>query len=445
MNIKVKLISTEMIQPSSPTPNHLKNFNLCLLDQLIPAPYAPILLFYPNLGDIKVHEKSALLKKSLVDTLYRFYPLAGRFKDELSIDCNDQGVNYVTTNVNCHLIEFLNEPNLESISQFLPCQPPFKVLAAGDYVTNIQINVFKCGGIAIGLCIAHKILDGVGLSTFLKYWAGLACSSNDVQYPNLMANYFFPAEDLWLRDTSMTMWSSMFKKGNFVTRRFVFNASAINNLKTMSTSSHIKHPTKVEVVSSFIWKCSIAASKQKNCSNKRHSNSILTHIVNLRKRAAPSLPENILGNLLWLSSAKNTAKHEMELPDLVNQVRKSISRIDDRYIKRMRSDEGFNLMRKSLKEIGEFCSKGADHYGFTSWCKFGFYDIDFGFGKPIWISSISSRCLFFMNLIILMETKCVDGIEAWVTLDEEEMNMIVGNQELLVFASIDPSPLTIFP
>ncbi|MCD9639986.1 hypothetical protein HAX54_024997 [Datura stramonium] len=404
------------------------------------APYAPIVLFYPNLGNGKVREKSALLKKSLAETLSSFHPLAGRFKDELSIDCNDQGVNYVTTNVNCHLIEFLNEPNLELIGQFLPCQPPFKELAAGDCVTNIQVNVFECGGIAIGLCIAHKILDGSGLSTFLKNWAGLACNSKEVHCPNLMANYFFPAEDLWLRDTSMTMWSSMFKKGNFVTKRFVFNASAIDNLKAMSTSPHIKHPTKVEVVSSFIWKCLIAASKDKKCSNKR-SNSLLTHIVNLRKRAAPALPENILGNLLWLSGAKNTAKHDMELPDLVNQVRKSISRVDDCYVKRLRDDEGCYLMRKFLKEIGDFCRKGANHYGFTSWCKFGFYDIDFGFGKPIWLSSISSRCSFFMNLIILMETRCVDGIEAWVTLDEEEMNMLVGNQELLAFASLDPSPL----
>ncbi|XP_055833537.1 stemmadenine O-acetyltransferase-like [Solanum dulcamara] len=436
--MKVQVISRENIQPLSPTPNHLKKFNLSLLDQLIPAPYAPIVLFYPNLNDVRVCEKSTLLKKSLAQTLSSFYPLAGRFKDELSIDCNDQGVNYVTTNVNSHLIDFLNEPNLESIGQFLPCQPPFKELGAGDCVTNIQMNVFKCGGIAIGLCIAHKVLDGAGLSTFLKNWAGL------IQCPNLMANYFFPAEDLWLRDTSMTMWSSIFKKGNFVTKRFVFNDSAIDNLKRMSTSPHIKYPTKVEVVSSFIWKCLIAASKEKNCSNKS-CNSLLTHIVNLRKRAAPALPENILGNLIWISSAKNTAKRDMKLPDLVNKVKKSISRIDDCYIKRLRSDEGCSLMRKSLKEIGDFCSKGANHYGFSSWCKFGFYDIDFGFGKPIWVSTISSKCSFFMNLIILMESSaCVDGIEAWVTLDEEEMNMLVGNQELLVFASIDPSPLPLY-
>lgn len=431
--MKVKVISRENIQPSSPTPKHLKKFNLCLLDQLIPAPYAPIVLFYPNLNDVKLREKSSLLKKSLAQTLSSFYPLAGRFRDELSIDCNDQGVNYVTTNVNCHLIDYLNKPNLESISQFLPCQPPFKVLGVGDYVTNIQINVFECGGIAIGLCIAHKVLDGAGLSTFLKNWSGL------VTCPNLMANYFFPSDDLWLRDTSMIMWSSMFKKGNFVTKRLVFNDSAIDNLKRMSTSAHIKYPTKVEVVSSFIWKCLIASNKK--------SNSLLTHIVNLRKRATPALPENILGNLIWLSSAKNNnAKRYVELADLVNQVRKSILKIDDGYVKRLRGDEGCSLMRKSLKEIEDFCSKGANHYGFSSWCKFGFYDIDFGFGKPIWVSSISSKCSFFMNLIILMESnRCDNGIEAWVTLDEEEeMNMLVDNQELLVFASVDPSPLPLY-
>ena len=100
-------------------------------------------------------------------------------------------------------------------------------------------------------------------------------------------------------------------------------------------------------------------------------------------------------------------------------------------------------MRKSLKEIGEFGSKEAavDYLGFSSWCGFGFYEIDFGWGKPIWVSSFAVNAPVFMNLIILMETRLGDGIEAWVTLDQQEMDIMEHDQELMAFISVDPSPL----
>ncbi|KAL7207297.1 hypothetical protein ACSBR1_029289 [Camellia fascicularis] len=84
----------------------------------------------------------------------------------------------------------------------------------------------------------------------------------------------------------------------------------------------------------------------------------------------------------------------------------------------------------------------VDYFGFTSWCKLGFYEADFGWGKPLWVSGVG--CLggsVFLNLIILMETRSGDEIEAWVTLDEQEMAILEHDTELLTFASLDPSPL----
>ena len=48
-----------------------------------------------------------------------------------------------------------------------------------------------------------------------------------------------------------------------------------------------------------------------------------------------------------------------------------------------------------------------------------------------------------MNLVILANTRLGDGIEAWVTLDEQEMARLECNPELLTFASLDPSPLMV--
>lgn len=101
-------------------------------------------------------------------------------------------------------------------------------------------------------------------------------------------------------------------------------------------------------------------------------------------------------------------------------------------------------MCATLRGIGKLGSQDeADYFGFSSWCKFGFYEADFGWGKPIWVSSIGSSGTVLMNLIILVETRLGDGIEAWVTLDEPDMARLESNPELLTFASFDPSPLAV--
>lgn len=225
--MEVEIISEELIKPSLPTPPHLTTFKLCLLDQLIPAPYAPIVLYYPNLDPSYTHhqilQSLLLLKRSLAETLTRFYPFAGVINDadDLSIHCNDRGAYCVTAKVNRDLCEFLGRPDLEFISEFLPCRPSFSGSLAGTGVTSVQINVFLCGGVAIGLCVSHRIVDGSGLSSFLRSWAGTACAAaKEIVLPSFVGSSLFPAEDLWLRDASMAMWGSLFKTGKCITKRF---------------------------------------------------------------------------------------------------------------------------------------------------------------------------------------------------------------------------------
>ncbi|KAL3641090.1 hypothetical protein CASFOL_016058 [Castilleja foliolosa] len=439
----VEIVSVEMIKPSSPTPNHLRDFKLCLLDQLIPADYAPIVIFYPTQPNPNVLEKLALLKKSLSETLSHFFPLTGSIKDDLSIDCDDQGARFITAKVkSCLLSDFLDSPDLKSIAKFLPCGMARK---ASDCVTNIQVSVFECGGISIGICISHKILDGAALSTFLKSWAGFASPSGDKKpvSPDFSASSRFPADGSWLKDASMAMWGSLMKKGEFVTRRFVFDGSAIEILKEMATGLTGIRPTRVETVSGFIWKCLMTVCEERYGFRK---SCLMTHLVNLRKRAVPSFSEQSIGNLTWVASAKYDAKNEnLELSELANGVRKCVSKIDGEFVKILGSgEEGWKMMKKCLKRIKGFgCEDNVDHIGFTSWCKMGFYEVDFGFGRPVWVSSIDASGPFFMNLVVLIDGGFGGGIEAWVTLDEQEMSMLEQNQEFQAFSSFNPSPLNV--
>ncbi|KAJ7966963.1 vinorine synthase-like [Quillaja saponaria] len=310
--------------------------------------------------------------------------------------------------------------------------------------SHLQINIFNCGGVAIGICISHKILDGAALSLFLKGWAGTArgCSAEEVVFPNFIASSLFPINNLWLRDASLVRLGSLFKKGKCVTRRFFFDATAIANLKAQTSSSGcVQQPTRVEVVSALLWKCFMAATKGNSGSQRPSS---LTHLVNLRRRMDPALcPENSIGNLIWLAAAEQKADHEMELHGLVGKLRNAISKIDNEFIKKMQSDQqGHSVMHESLKAMGDSGTKEeVDNIGFSSWCNFGFYGVDFGWGRPIWVSSIASVASVFLNLIMLVDTRLGDGIEAWVNLDEDDVAKMVNNPELLRYASLDPSPL----
>lgn len=66
-------------------------------------------------------------------------------------------------------------------------------------------------------------------------------------------------------------------------------------------------------------------------------------------------------------------------------------------------------------------------YFFTSWCRYPFYEADFGnWGKPIWASGAYH---------ILIDDKEGHGIEAWVNLDEQDVNKSHENSIIKRFAT----------
>lgn len=99
---------------------------------------------------------------------------------------------------------------------------------------------------------------------------------------------------------------------------------------------------------------------------------------------------------------------------------------------------------KNLGESWDEFPDKADYLAITSWCNFGFYEVDFGWGKPAWISKCDagSEDWPFINVLWLMDTRDGDGIEAWLTLDAHLFDEFDQIQELRDLASVDPSPLS---
>ncbi|XP_038715131.1 stemmadenine O-acetyltransferase-like [Tripterygium wilfordii] len=388
-----------------------------------PPVFAPVVVFYSANQEFRtvvdcangvasnaISKRSQGLKQSLSEALSRYYILAGKVNDDLSIDCNDEGVPYIEARVNCRLDDYLSQLDVSTLLKFLPEEVP-KLVISGCELVLVQETVFDCGGLALGLLLAHTIFDAATISAFLRTWSAFARRSIEEAFtPNFIASSIFPSNNSFPKDANSSAWAAvLLKPGKCATRRFIFGGSAIANLKKQATSLAVQNPSRVEVVSALIVKGSMAALKEVSGTQK----SIL--------RTCP--------------------KGNEDLADLVCQMREAISTIDDDLLNSLKGEGGLSKLLEivqELRELGsESLSNGAEHIGINSWCNFGFYNVDFGWGKPLWFPF---PALSVKNYIFLMDTRQGDGVEAWVSLDEEVMAVLEQDKELLSLASMDPNP-----
>ncbi|KAL3512591.1 hypothetical protein ACH5RR_025308 [Cinchona calisaya] len=433
MVVNMEIISKEMIKPSTPTPHNLKIYNLSFLDQIAPSHYFPLIFFYQsnlNSNIIDHSQKSQQLKSSLSFALTKFYPLAGRLNiGSLSIECNDAGASYNEAKVHAQLLEVMEHGKIEDLNQYLPLNPhdgwrdfEEKILLA------IQINYFDCGGIAIGVCMSHKIADGTSLVMFMTSWAAI-CQGDAklVLQPNFdLASHYFPPNYLSICGNKP---HKGIEKEKFVAKRFVFDKEKLEKLKKEVVSSSLESDqvkekiTRVEAVTAFLWKRFMVVGKSKLGSENLY---VALHALNLRPRMSPPLSDLAFGNLwrfvlaISSSSSDRTADN---YNDLVLQLRNGITEVNNECLNH--AEKNLDYINKSL----ELFSKGENMQicTFSSWCRFPIYDVDFGWGvKPIWVCTTA---IPFKDAVILMPTRSGDGIEAWVNMLEDEFEMLQNDEE----------------
>ncbi|XP_026450867.1 salutaridinol 7-O-acetyltransferase-like [Papaver somniferum] len=159
---------------------------------------------------------------------------------------------------------------------------------------------------------------------------------------------------------------------------------------------------------------------------------MVRHAVNLRRRLDPPLPDVSFGNLIEFTKAvvgasrtKTTTQETTsssstilydDLNEFVGQLRESIS--------------------KMTKGNHDFDAENTDYEGknlwMSSWCNYGLYDIDFGWGKPIWVTAVATIFPDSKGFFLMNDTRCGEGVEVWGNLVEEEMsNFQLNLSELL--------------
>ncbi|KAM0062550.1 putative deacetylvindoline O-acetyltransferase [Helianthus debilis subsp. tardiflorus] len=180
-------------------------------------------------------------------------------------------------------------------------------------------------------------------------------------------------------------------------------------------------PSRVEVLTSLIFKCAVDAATT-NAGFFRPSS--LFHVVNMRNKIFKNDPEKVVGNIITMVHEKMTDSREIALNELVSKLRKGKMEIKER----------------NVEEIGErweniYSVLGADPnlqiYYMSSICGFPTYDMDFGWGKPVQVKfEIPEED---NKIVLFIDTPHNDGIEATLRLPEKDMVILEQDKELLEY------------
>ncbi|CAN6878229.1 unnamed protein product [Brassica oleracea] len=444
MELKLQVTGREVIKPSSPAP--LDRLQLSLFDLSCPAIYVATTFFFKSITGESPEIIPRRLKTSLSETLSRFSPLAGRLQG-ISVCYNDEGVIFTEARTDLLLSDYLRNLNTDSLAAFLPEVEQGE--SAGTWpLLRVMVSFFGSGsGVAVTVGISHQMCDAASLLTFVRAWAatakGTATSvpqfAGTTIYPPPYSSYQSPSlDDLYER------------RGKCVTKRLVFKSSKIAELKLKAASESVPVPTRVEAIMSLIWRCAAKASRSNSVSPK---STLMTQAMDLRLRIPTNvLPENAMGNLQSAFFLKREAESELEIGQIVAEFRKTKEGVNEMIKENLQGCNndhttitsttlGQNLLTAMGSFMTEYLRPGIDLYTMSSWCRKPFYEVDFGWGNPVWIGPASHNIYDNVVFVVLMDSKDGEDVEAWVGIPKQDMTTFLCDEELLAYAILNPPVL----
>ncbi|XP_019158331.1 PREDICTED: salutaridinol 7-O-acetyltransferase-like [Ipomoea nil] len=421
MALKVEIHQKENVRPFSPTPHSLRNYKLSQIDQIEGTHYTSMLFFY-NSGGAHHHDYDEL-KQSLSKTLSVFYPVAGRVKDGMTIECTDEGVDFVRVNVtNYDLSDLLQICTVDHLRQLLPFDPYPMDFDPSQPMLGVQVNKFRCGGTAVAICLWHGVADAAAIGGFVQTWSAinrgegggggnLVVDATAIFPPAL--NFDFSAPTFAAAKLIKT------SGGKYSKKRFVFRKEEIERMRDEYILPDRRRPSSVEALSAFLWAAVIRA----NQNAKMH---ILIQVTDLRKRLNPSFQSMCLGNFVYVTAARwmSDGAGGVTAQSLVGKIRESIKKVTGEHVSKIEVQGGLTT---EVEKIAAFGVDAIKFFGISSLCGFPFHEFDFGWSKPIWFLAAPFNLTDGANLY-----KTGDGgIEAIIGLIPQVMSSLDKDKEFL--------------
>ncbi|MFS7985264.1 putative deacetylvindoline O-acetyltransferase [Helianthus anomalus] len=297
-------------------------------------------------------------------------------------------------------------------------------------LVGVKLNHHACGGMALAVSMSHQIGDGCTLGSFVRHWASVACYGSTDHELVLPFNPHFTNTDFIPPNTSKLK----LRRDNPVTRKIVFPNSKLCDLKNKLKDYHksalaecgttlsINNSSWSLALTSLIYKTAVAATTPISSSFKP---SFLVISVNLKK-FVPNLPQTTAGNVITDMLVMTRHESETSLSVIVSTIKKhkmELERVQTPQLALQHIDSIFSRLGNEVLE-----NLGNRFFWCSSLCGFGYNKVDFGWGNPE-VASIMYRSNKHSGSV-LMDTPSGDGIESWVTLEAQDMEMFQNDKEL---------------
>ncbi|KAM6562001.1 hypothetical protein CsatB_021999 [Cannabis sativa] len=390
------------------------------------------------------------LKHSLSLTLQHFLPLAGKLTwpqhspkpialytpgDVVSLSIAESNADFDTLSS--------NQPF--QASKIRPLVSPLHVSETGVSVMALQITVFPNKGFCIGLTTHHGLVDGKSAAMFMKSWAYLTKENNPPLLPEELTPFYdrtvikdpsgfeMKVLNYIIGDNPGSTSSDcrnnpkLFEFESFQSSDldelyraiFELSRSDIDKLRRKVSNSNPNelHLSSFVLTYAYIFDCFLKATTE----DKTKSTVFILFTADYRNRLTPPVPGNYLGNcVVAKSNFEDMREHvigkEKEGVDsftaivmIVSDLVKSVGKEKDLYYE----------IEKDIVTFPATESDNSCHVGVAGSPSLGFYNTDFGWGRPKKFVVVSIE-----NGAISM-AECGDGsggIEVGLVLKKHQMD-----------------------
>ncbi|GLJ25668.1 hypothetical protein SUGI_0491670 [Cryptomeria japonica] len=396
-DFKVETVQTCIVQSTAPTKDC--TLRVSNIDLTAPAVSPGHFFVYKGVKDKTYEEMASSIKKALSETIVLFYPVAGRFvighNGEPEIECNNQGVPFIVAEADAAIKDLdFSQPSL-SVAKLIPTRHPLQGESPHCVpVMALQVTRMKCGGMVVGCCFDHRIVDGISSCIFFQAWTeaaqGLPFSNITPCFERSLLNPRHPLNPNLLPFIDTHYIALPFSAPSHtdpppqIGRIYHLDAPTLLQLQALANQTQEKPSagkpiTKMETISAYIWKLFARAQAL--------TGSQLTRIgIPIDGRACLNLPPSYFGNAIAMPFKESYAEQILEDP--LNKIAEIVHNVIGESLNSeyFRSIVDWVEVNRPAVILARVYAEEGSAVVVSSGVRIPLYHYEFGCGKPVFSS-----------------------------------------------------------
>lgn len=364
-------------------------------DEILREVPVSVAFYYKNALDADV------LKRTLTQALDIFDIFSARLtyiKGQFSLDCNNQGVTFSTTQHEFEMNDiFKNQFSTQNNDLLFELINPKTLIKKQEAVLTVKVNYFKEGGMCLGMTWHHAVGDMQTFMSFMKAWSNLSAGKAIVSPVFVGDRHEHIANNLpknenkdeaavrkiGLIEGLKLLYYMKFKGEKQRWVQFYFTDKELKNMHQAYSQDADGFLSQNDVLSAHILSTLTETLPQ----NGKIQGRRLDMAINFRGRT--KLDPNLMGNMV--STIKLACEPGDSPVALAKEIRNKVTHFADKHLDYYASLDYIENNGGRAK-IAQFVPDWLNPYGnallLTSWTNFGVYDIDFGVEKPFYFATM---------------------------------------------------------